>query len=110
MVNKENGLDKLEIAVHTIFVLFGIIILGIAYTQIKDPFWGGLLVNIGSSLIVVTILFAIFEIFRREYDNKHENLRRYVEEEVKAQLAKTNLTAMQVPPSATPPKPGDPNA
>lgn len=65
-MNHRRAVDILEIAVHTIIVLLGIIILFVAHS-ITDLFWQSLLVNIGSSLVVVTVLFFIFEIFRRRH-------------------------------------------
>jgi hypothetical protein len=61
--------DPLEIAVHVIIVLLGFIVLRFAY-DFQDTFWQSLFVNIGSSLVIVTILFAIFESFRRRHEER----------------------------------------
>jgi len=68
-MNNTSKTDALEIAVHIIIVLLGIIVLFIA-RGFTDTFWQSLLVNIGSSLVVVTILFAIFEMFRRRHQSQ----------------------------------------
>lgn len=64
-------LDILEVAVHVIIILLGVLVLVFAHS-IKDSFWQSLLVNVGSSLVVVTILFTIFEIFRRRNEKEGE--------------------------------------
>ena len=53
----------MAIAVHIIFVLGGFLVLSIAQNY-KDVFWQSVLVNIGSNLIVVTIIFGTFQFFR----------------------------------------------
>lgn len=70
-MNEYRKTDPLEVAVHTIIILFGILILRIAY-DFKDQFWQSLLINIGSSLVVVTLLFSILETFRRRHDDKEK--------------------------------------
>lgn len=37
----------------------------------SDSFWQPLTVNVGSSLIVVTVVFGIFELFRRRRAEKN---------------------------------------
>lgn len=57
--------DPLEVAIHVIIILVGVITLVLAY-YIRDDFWNSLMVNVGSSLVVVTLVFGIFEAFRRK--------------------------------------------
>ncbi len=75
MTNRK-GLDTLEIAVHVIIILVGILVLVFAH-RVSNIFWQSLMINIGSSLVVVTILFIIFEVFRKrnEKDEESENPR-----------------------------------
>lgn len=73
VVSNNKNLDTLEVAVHVIIILLGISILAIAYS-IKSLFFQTLLISIGSSLVVVTILFIVFELFRRRNKKEHKNL------------------------------------
>ncbi len=65
--------DILEIAVHVIIVMFGLIILILA-ERVTNTYFQAIWVNIGSSLVVVTILFFIFELFRRRHSEKDSEL------------------------------------
>jgi hypothetical protein len=65
------GLDTLEAAVHVIIVLLGILVLVFAH-GIEGAFWQSLFVNVGSSLVVVTILFVVFELFRKRNEKENE--------------------------------------
>ncbi len=60
----------LEIAIHIIIILIGIVVLFVAREFGEDAFMQSLLINIGSSLVVVTILFFIFEGFRRRHESQ----------------------------------------
>jgi hypothetical protein len=64
--------DILEIAIHIIIVLLGFIVLFVARTN-DDVFYQSLLINIGSSLVVVTVLFFIFEFFRRRHEIRDQD-------------------------------------
>lgn len=55
----------LELAIHVIIILLGVIVLFLVKDS-SDSFWQSLGINIGSSLIVITMVFSIFEAFRRE--------------------------------------------
>ncbi|MEM8505357.1 MAG: hypothetical protein AAF716_19660 [Cyanobacteria bacterium P01_D01_bin.1] len=69
----EKRTDKLEIATHLILVLIGVIVLFCAaYTNTTSAFLRPLLMNIGSSLIVTTMVFSIFETFRRENESQNQ--------------------------------------
>lgn len=67
---RQKRTDILEVAVHIIIILVGVVILFISRTFQDNSFWQSLLINIGSSLVVVTILFFIFEGFRRRHDDQ----------------------------------------
>lgn len=99
-MSNSRGLDRLEIAVHVIFILVGIIILGcVPYTETQDSFLRPLLINVGSSLIVVTLIFSIFELFRRE--NSYESDReKYREEQRKMSGARADLVRNQETPKS----------
>jgi protein-S-isoprenylcysteine O-methyltransferase Ste14 len=103
-MNNTSKTDALEIAVHIIIVLLGIIVLFIAQ-GFTDTFWQPLLVNIGSSLVVVTILFAIFEMFRRRHQSQDKSTSLYSESSVvnneKARAMLDSLKSKQQHPVAT---------
>jgi len=72
-MNSDNNPDALEVSLHALIVLGGVFLVYYAYNTI-DVFFQALWLNIGSSLVVVTLLFAIFEIFRRRRnsDSHHQ--------------------------------------
>jgi hypothetical protein len=61
MGNKKT--DPLEIAINTIVLLLGFILIIVSYRQVD--FYQNLLLSLGTNLIVVTVVFIIFEAFRR---------------------------------------------
>ena len=60
-------LQLLAIAIHIIFVGTGIIILGATYflTESGDTFFRPLFINVGTSLVAVTIVFSVSAYFRQ---------------------------------------------
>lgn len=101
-MNNPSKTDPLEAAVHVIIVLIGVIILFVAYS-FQDIFWQSLLVNVGSSLVVVTLLFAIFETFRRRHHEKSQfdntqNTHDKTVRDIKANELIISLRASQQPP------------
>jgi hypothetical protein len=65
MMDTERRTDPLEVAIHVIVILVGMLLVVGAFIA-RDDFAQSLLMNLGSSLVVVTIVFGIFEIFRRK--------------------------------------------
>lgn len=64
MMNQSSKPSTLEWAIYTIIVLVGVLAIVFADSQV-DSFSKDLLLNVGSDLIVVTIIFIVFQIFRR---------------------------------------------
>lgn len=63
MDNKNPKVSVNEKTTYVIVFLVGVIALFGAYILGEDPFWQPLLLNIGSSLLVATVLFVIFRLF-----------------------------------------------
>lgn len=69
-MSRKTRLIRNEVAIHLVLIFLGIIGLFMAgfLTPPTSAFWRPLLINLGSSLIVVTILFAVFEALREEIE------------------------------------------
>jgi len=71
-MNHDNQPDPLEMSVHALIVLGGAFLVYYSY-NVSDTFFQALWLNIGSNLVVVTMLFAVFEVFRRRRGDNSRN-------------------------------------